>query len=147
MSIKLRRWDEREQIRTVTEETKHCLIFSREIFYVTIVLCFNVLWLKAVNEITISQTGTSIEHLTTQIELVLPIFYHSTTAYFLAHRVCYNFFHRACWSEIMFVIYAATVFTFRPINIFYEAVCRTTKLNYLTVTRKWALFLQQACGY
>jgi len=58
-------------------------IFSREIFYVTIVLCLNTLWLKAVNEITAKQTGTNlckhdvikvcgVEYLTTQIELVLP---------------------------------------------------------------------------
>jgi len=31
---------------------KHCLIFSREIYYFTIVLCLNILRLKAVNEIT-----------------------------------------------------------------------------------------------
>jgi len=37
---------------------EHCLIFSREIFYVTIVLCLNILWLKAVNEITAKQTRT-----------------------------------------------------------------------------------------
>jgi len=64
---------------------KYFLMFSREIFYVTIVL-----WgLKAINEITAMQTQTSlcmsmslckhdlikvcsIEYLTTQIELVLP---------------------------------------------------------------------------
>jgi len=61
---------------------KYCLIFSREIFYVTIVLCLNILWLKAINEITARQTRIafvnmvikvcSIEYLTTQIELVLP---------------------------------------------------------------------------
>jgi len=66
---------------------KHCLIFSCEVFYVTIVLCLNILWLKAINEITARQTRTSlckhdvikvcsIEYLTTQIELVLPTFYH-----------------------------------------------------------------------
>ena len=62
---------------------RHCLIFSREIFYVTIVLCLNILWLKAVSEITARQTGTSfakfikacsIEYWTTRIELVLPTF-------------------------------------------------------------------------
>jgi len=30
-------------IRTATEKMKHRLIFSREIFYVTIVLCLNIL--------------------------------------------------------------------------------------------------------
>ena len=64
---------------------KYCLIFSREIYYITIVLCLNIPLLKAVNEITANQTRTvlckhdvikvcSIEYLTTQIELVLPTF-------------------------------------------------------------------------
>jgi len=39
---------------------EHCLIFSREIFYVKIVLCLNFLRLKAVNEITARQTRTSL---------------------------------------------------------------------------------------
>ena len=39
---------------------KYCLIFSREIFYVTIVFCLNILWLKAVNEITARQTRISL---------------------------------------------------------------------------------------
>jgi len=65
---------------------KYCLIFSREIFYVTIVICLNILWLKAINEITARQTQTSlrkhdvtkvcnIKYLTAQIELVLPTFF------------------------------------------------------------------------
>jgi len=65
---------------------KYCLIFSREIFYVTIVICLNILWLKAINEITARQTRTSlrkhdvtkvcnIKYLTAQIELVLPTFF------------------------------------------------------------------------
>ena len=64
---------------------EHCLIFSREIFYITVALCLNILWLKAVSEITAKQTRTSlrkrdvmkvrrIECLTTQRELVLPTF-------------------------------------------------------------------------
>jgi len=91
---------------------KHCLIFSRKIFYVTIVLCLNILWLKAVSEITGRQTRKqdvikvcSIEYLITEIELMLPTLksltvhriieyltlgllsslwniYHGTTAYF-----------------------------------------------------------------
>ena len=40
-------------------QMKHCLIFSREIFYVTTVLCLNILRLKAVNEIVARQTQTS----------------------------------------------------------------------------------------
>jgi len=38
VSIKLRRQEKREQAQTSTEKMQHCLIFSREIFYVTIVL-------------------------------------------------------------------------------------------------------------
>ena len=60
---------------------KYCLIFSREIFYVTIVLCLNILRLKGINEITAIGKHEhdvikvcSIEYLTTQIELVLPAF-------------------------------------------------------------------------
>ena len=43
MSIKLRRWEKREQIRTATEKVRYCLIFSREIFYVRIDLYLNIL--------------------------------------------------------------------------------------------------------
>ena len=66
-----------------TEKVKHCLIFSREIIYISIVLCSNILWLEAVKEITARQTRTnfakfikvcSTEYLTTQIELMLPTF-------------------------------------------------------------------------
>ena len=39
---------------------KHCLILSREIFYVTVVLCLNILWLKAVNGITARQHIASL---------------------------------------------------------------------------------------
>jgi len=38
MPIKVRRLEEREQLRTATEKMKHCLIF-----YVSIVLCLNIL--------------------------------------------------------------------------------------------------------
>ena len=80
-------------------KTEHCLIFSRETFYITIVLCLNILWLKVVNLITARQTRTSlrslrkhnvikvcnIEYLTTQIELVFPTFksrtVHKITVY------------------------------------------------------------------
>ena len=66
---------------------KYCLIFHVK-YFVTIVLCLNILWLKAINEITARQTRTnlhvrkhdfikvcSMEYLTTQIELVLPAFF------------------------------------------------------------------------
>ena len=56
-----------------------CLIFSRELFYVTIVLRLNILWLKAINEITAKQTRTSLcKHdviKACSIELVLPTFF------------------------------------------------------------------------
>jgi len=72
-------------LRTAAEKMKHCLIFSREIFYVSIVLCLNILRLKTVNEIAARQTRSSlckhdvikvcsIEYLTTEIELMLPTF-------------------------------------------------------------------------
>jgi len=65
---------------------EHCMIFSHEIYYVTIALCLNIQWLKAVKRITHRQTRTSlrkhdvkkvciIDYLTTQIELVLPTFF------------------------------------------------------------------------
>jgi len=54
-------------------------------FDFTVVFCLNILWLKAVNEITADYTARpsrkhgvinvhSIEYLTTKIELVLPTF-------------------------------------------------------------------------
>ena len=60
-------------------------VFTWNFFYVTIVLYLSILRLKTVNEITARQTQTSLckhdvikvcsmEYLTTQIELVLPIF-------------------------------------------------------------------------
>jgi len=58
--MKLRRLEEREQIRTSAEKMEHYLIFSRQMFDATIVLCLNILWLKAVNEITARQTRTSL---------------------------------------------------------------------------------------
>jgi len=63
---KLRRYvyEECEQMRASTERMEHRLIFSGEIFYVAIVLCLNVLWLKAVNEITSRQTRTSFVNTT-----------------------------------------------------------------------------------
>ena len=81
MSIKLRKWEEREQIRTSTEKMKHWLIVSREKLYVTIALCSNILRLKAVNVVNARQTRKhdviklcSIDYLTTEIEFMLPTF-------------------------------------------------------------------------
>jgi len=42
------------------EKMKHRVICSREVFYFLIVSCLNILWLKAVNEITAGQTRTSL---------------------------------------------------------------------------------------
>ena len=74
---------------------KHCLIFSREIFYVTTVLRLNILGLKAVDEITARQTRTgiakfskknySIEYLTTEVELALPTFQSWTDHKIIEH--------------------------------------------------------------
>ena len=41
---------------------EHCLIFSRETFYVTITVCLNILWLKAIDEITARQIRTSLRN-------------------------------------------------------------------------------------
>jgi len=60
MLIKLRTQEECKQTRTAEEKMKRCLIFSREIFYATIVLCLIVLSLKAVNETAAGQTRTSL---------------------------------------------------------------------------------------
>jgi len=43
MLVKLRSEEERERIQTAAERMKHCVIFSREVFYVTIILCLNIL--------------------------------------------------------------------------------------------------------
>ena len=43
MPMKLRRLEEREQIRTSAEKMEHYLIFSRQMFDATIVLCLNIL--------------------------------------------------------------------------------------------------------
>jgi len=40
---KTEKTDEHEQIRTATEKMNYCLIFSREIFYVTDALCLDIL--------------------------------------------------------------------------------------------------------
>jgi len=57
--------------------------FHMKYFYVTTVLCLNILWLKAVSEITARKTRASyakfikvcsIEYITTQTELVLLTF-------------------------------------------------------------------------
>ena len=46
------------------EQTDKIKIFLGEIFYVTIVLCLNIRWLKAVNEITARQSRTSFVNMT-----------------------------------------------------------------------------------
>ena len=37
------------------KKTKYYVIFSRKLFYVTIVLCLNILWLKAVDELLLGK--------------------------------------------------------------------------------------------
>jgi len=110
---------------------KHCLKFSREIFYVTIVLCLNILWLKAVNEITTRQTRTIFAKFSKK-KLQHKIFnhrsrisaanfqvlyrsqniYHSTTAYFLTplcrSRILLRLFLKVCpqhvkWTDLKWV--------------------------------------------
>ena len=94
MSIKLRRQEEREQIRTAAEKMKHCLIFSREIFrHNCFMFKYSMTESSLINEITARQTRTSfvkfirvcsIEYLSTQIKLVLPTFKSWT---FTNHRI------------------------------------------------------------
>jgi len=70
------------QIRTATQKMKHCLIFLREIFYVKIVLCLNILspiirfdyTTRPLRKLDVKIKVCSIEYLTTEIELVLPTF-------------------------------------------------------------------------
>jgi len=98
---------------------KYCLIFSREILYVTVVLCLNILWLKAVNEITARQTRTSlckhdvikrcsIEYLTTQIELLLPTFNSWTV-----HKIM-EYFTLGLLSSLRYIYHSTTAYFFDP---------------------------------
>jgi len=52
----------RTKMWTATDKMKYRLIFSPKIFYITIVLWLNILWLKAVNEITARQTVASLRN-------------------------------------------------------------------------------------
>jgi len=131
MSIKLRRQEECKQIRAATEKTKYCLIFSREIFYVAIVLCLNILYLKAFNEITARQTRTSlckrdvikacsIEYLTTQIELVL------TTFFQLLGRLQQLGLLSSLWNRLYLSQYNSLLFLTHPVystsTFWYETI-------------------------
>ena len=51
----------------------HCLIVLREIFYFMIVLCLNILWLKAYIMITQPDCYVNIEYLITEIEIELAL--------------------------------------------------------------------------
>jgi len=112
---------------------KHCLIFSRETFYVTIVFCLNILWLKAVNEITARQTWTtlckhdvikvsSIEYLITQIELVLSTFFQlldrSQKIEYLTLGLLYSL-----WN-----IYHSTTAYFLTHHVYRQHKCLTCKI-------------------
>ena len=59
---------------------EHCLIFSRKIFHVTIVLYLIILLLKAVNEITARQTRT---HAHGPINRTRSIYSHARTSHSL----------------------------------------------------------------
>ena len=72
-------WTKTNSYRDI--EALSVVIFSREIFYGTIVSCLNILWLKSVSEITARQTRKrdilkvcNMEYLTTEMELVLQAF-------------------------------------------------------------------------
>jgi len=85
MSVKLRRSEKREQIRTAAEKLKHCLIFSPELFYVTIIKVLSSLLILPIIRFDYTTRTLckhdvikvcSVEYLTTEIELelVLPTF-------------------------------------------------------------------------
>jgi len=139
MSIKLRRYRECEQIRTSTEKMEHCLIFSHETFCVTIVLCLNILWLKAANEITDGQTRTiwrkhdvvklcSIEYLTTQIELVLPTFMSWTVHKIIEHLML----GLSC--SLWYIYLNTTTYFFDPPCMFIGTTNHTDMLIHKNVT-------------
>jgi len=90
-------WTKKNSYRE--NEVLSYLIFSRKIFYVTIVLCLNILWLKAINDITACANHTNrisvaklsynfwtvhknVEYLTLWLFSSLWNIYRSTTAYF-----------------------------------------------------------------
>jgi len=88
-------------------------------FYVTIVLCLNILWLNAVSEITARQTQTSlhkhdvikvcsIEYLTTQIESVLPTFKSWTV-----HRII-KYLTLGLWHSLWNIYHSTTAYFFDP---------------------------------
>ena len=90
-------------------------MFSREFFNVTTVLYLSILRLKTVNEITVRQTQTSLckhdvikvcsmEYLTTQIELVLPIFFNSWTV----HRII-EYLTLGLLSSVLNIYHSTTV--------------------------------------
>jgi len=96
---------------------KYCLIFSREIFYATVVLCLIILWLKAINEITDRQTRTTlckhdvikvcIKYLTTQIELVFPLSFNSWTIHKIIEYLTLGLF-----SSLWNIYHSTTVYLF-----------------------------------
>ena len=78
MSTKLRRYEEREQMNSYRENEALSHSFTWNI-YARIVLHLNILWLKAVNEITARWLRKhdvikvcSLEYLTTEIEISSP---------------------------------------------------------------------------
>ena len=101
------------------KKMKHYVIFSREIFYVTIVLCLNILWLKAVNEITARQTWTSlckhdvikvcsVKDLTAQLELMLP-----TLKSWTVHRII-EYLALGLLSSLWNIYHSTTAYFFDP---------------------------------
>ena len=108
---------------------EHCLIFSREMFYVTIVLCLNILWLKA---ITARQTWTSlrkydvikvcsIEYLTTQIELPVAL---RTFKSWTVHKIM-EYLTLGLLSSLWNIYHGTTAYFFwPPVDIYLFCVYR-----------------------
>ena len=99
-------------------------IFTWNIYF-TIVLCLNILWLKAVNEITADYTTRqlrkhglikvcSIEYLTMEIELVLPTF-KSWTKEVLNHSHNYiEYLTLELLSSHLNIYHSTTAYFFEP---------------------------------
>jgi len=111
---------------------KHCLLFSREIFYVTIVLCLNILWLKAVDEITARQTRTSLHEY--DVIKVCSIEYILTSQIESVNQCCQllspgpftkEYLSLGLLSSLWNIYHSTTAYLFRPTLYIIVAIDRT----------------------
>ena len=82
--------------------------FSREIFYVTIVLCLNIPWLKAVSEITARQTRTSFAKFSKKLQHI--IFNHTSRFSNANFHKIMEYVMLGLWN----ICYSATCYFFDP---------------------------------